>query len=149
MIMDKKIDTVLVVFSATSIHKELAMRALDMAEQNNAKLIILSVRDKKVAENVAKMTKNHGFLGEKIVAKLKEDIVKDRNEVISRRLGTVEKEAQKRGIAFETVRVKGDFVENVIETIRRYKADNILVEDLGRKIDEIKKKSECEVKVIK
>ena len=68
-----KIDTVLVAFSATSIHRKLVMRALDVAEKNNAKLIILSVRDKNIAEKVAKMTKNHGFLGEKVVEKLKEE----------------------------------------------------------------------------
>ena len=96
-----KIETVLVAFSATSIHWKLAMRALDVAEQNNAKLIILSVRDKKVAENVAKFTKNHGFLGERVVEKLKEDIVKDRDEVISRRLNILENEAEKRDIFFE------------------------------------------------
>lgn len=143
--MDKKIDTVLVVFSATSIHRELAMRALDVAEQNNAKLIILSVRDKKVAEKVAKMTKNHGFLGEKVVEKLKEDIVKDRDDVISKRLGTVEDEAQRRGIDFEIVRAKGNLVENVIKTAQTYSAGIILIEDTGKIVGELKKKVSCDV----
>ena len=146
--MDKKIDTVLVVFSATSIHKELAMQALDMTKQNNAKLIILSVRDKKVAESVAKMTKNHGFLGERVVEKLKEDIVKDRNDLISRRLGTVEKEAQKRGIAFETVRVKGDFVEKVANAAEDHEVDIILMEDMGKKVDNMNRKVSCKIIVV-
>lgn len=147
--MDKKIDTVLVAFSATSIHRELAMRALDVAEQNNAKLIILSVRDKKVAENVARMTKNHGFLGEKVVEKLKEDIVKDRDEVISRRLKTVEEEAQRRGIVFETVRVKGDFVENVVKVEKKYGVDIILMGNMGKNVGETKEKVSCEIRVVK
>ncbi len=115
-----KINTVLVAFSATSIHRKLAMRALDIAEQNNAKLIILSVRDKRVAERVAKVTKNHGFLGEKVVEKLKGDIIKDRDEMISKRLGMLENEAEKRGIVFETVLVKGNLVEKIIETVNKY-----------------------------
>ena len=136
--MDKKIDTVLVVFSATLIHRELAMRALDVAEQNNARLIILSVRDKNIAEKVTKMTMNHGFLGKNVVDKLKEDIVKDRNEMISRKLKTVEKEAQRRGIAFETVRVKGDFVEELLKITERYLIDVLLLDNKG-KLDELKK----------
>lgn len=140
-----KIDTVLVAFSATSIHRKLAMRALDVAEQNNAKLIILSVRDKNIAEKVAKMTKNHGFLGERVVEKLKEDIIKDRDEVISRRLSMIEKEAEERGLAFETLRVKGDFVKNVIEAVEKYDVDVILLEDIGRIMDKIKEKVNCNV----
>ena len=140
-----KINTVLVAFSATSIHRKLAMRALDMAEQNNAKLILLSVRDKNVAEKVAKMTKDQGFLGEKVVEKLKEDIIKDRNEVISKRLGMLEKEAEKLGIDFETVIVKGNFVEKVIETVNKYGVDALLLDDTGKKIDAIEENISCAI----
>ena len=143
--MNKKIDTVLVAFSATSIHKELVMRALEIAEQNNAKLIILSVRDKKVAENVAKMTKNHGFLGERVVEKLKEDIVKDRNNLILRRLEAIEMEAQKQGIAFETVQVRGNLVENLVNVVGKYGVDVILLEDVGKNLNGIKKNVNCDV----
>lgn len=139
------IDTVLVAFSATSIHYKLAMRALDVAEQNNAKLIILSVRDKNVAEKVAKMTKDHGFLGEKVVAKLKMDIIKDRDEVISKRLAMLENEAEKRGIVFETIRVKGIFVENVIKTVNKYGVDALLLDEVSKKIDEIKENISCDI----
>lgn len=140
-----KINTVLVAFSATSIHKELAMRALDVAEQNNAKLIILSVRDKKVAEKVAKMTKDQGFLGEKVVEKLKEDIIKDRNHLISRRLSMLENEAEKKGIVFETVLVKGNFVEKVIETVNKYGVDVLLLDDIDKKVNEIKENISCDI----
>ena len=144
-----KIDTVLVAFSATSIHRKLVMRALDVAEKNNAKLIILSVRDKNIAEKVAKMTKNHGFLGEKVVEKLKEDIIKDRDEVISRRLGMVEKEADKRNIVFETVQVKGDFVQRIVDIIDQYAVDIVLVEDIGKKINQLTESVPCELVVIR
>lgn len=143
-----KIDTVLVAFSATSIHKKLAMRALDVAEQNNAKLIILSVRDKKVAEKVAKMTKDHGFLGERVVEKLKEDIIKDRDEIISRRLNVLKNVAEDRNIVFETVHVKGDFVEKVIETADEYDVNVVLMEDMGKKVGELKRNVSCEVVVV-
>lgn len=142
-----KIDTVLVAFSATSIHRKLAMRALDVAEQNNVKLIILSVRDKNVAEKVAKMTKNHGFLGEGVVEKLKQDIIKDRDEVISRRLGILEKEAEIRGIVFETVRVKGNFDDNVVEAVEVNDVDVLLLEDMGKKVDELREKVNCDIMV--
>jgi len=133
-----KVDTVLVAFSATSIHKKLAMQALDVAVRNNAKLVILNIRDKNIAEKVARVTKNHGFLGEKLVEKLKEDIIKDRDKVISKRLAMLENKAEDKGIIFETIQVKGDFVENVVNTAEKYNIDIILLEDAGKKIDKLK-----------
>lgn len=142
-----KIDTVLVAFSATSIHRKLVMQALDVAEKNNANLIILSVRDKNIAEKVAKMTKNQGFLGEKVVEKLKEDIIKDRDELISKRLDMIEKEAKNRGIVFQTVRMKGNFEDNIVEMAEKYNVDAILIEDVS-KVVELKRKLSNEIAVL-
>lgn len=144
-----KIDTVLVAFSATSIHRKLAMRALDVAEQNNAKLIILSIRDKNIAEKVARITKNHGFLGKTFVKKLKESIIKDRDEVISKRLALVEKEAENRDITFETLKVKGGFVGNVVDAAEKHNADIFLIEEIGKRMDDLKKKVSCDVVVVR
>lgn len=136
----KEINTVLVAFSATSIHRELAKAALDMAEENNARLIILNVRNKNVAEKVARVTKNHGFLGRDVVEKLAADIKKDRDELIAHRLGKVEEEASRRGIEFESVKVKGDFVENVREAAEKYMVDVVLIDSSGSKLEEMKGK---------
>ena len=143
-----KVDTVLVAFSATSIHKKLAMQALDVAVRNNAKLVILNIRDKNIAEKVARVTKNHGFLGEKLVEKLKEDIIKDRDKVILKRLAMLENEAEDRSIIFETVQMKGDFVENVVNTAEKYDIDVILLEDAGKKIDKLKQNVRSVVVVV-
>ena len=144
----KKINRVMVAFSATSIPDKLAMCALDLAAKNNASLVILSVRDKNIAETVASLTHNYGFLGEKIVEKLKADIKTDRDGIISKRLSGLEKETEKRGISFEMIRVKGLFVEEVVEAAQRYKADALLVEDMGNITDELKKRTPCDVTVI-
>ncbi len=136
---------ILVAFSATSIHKKLAMQALDLAANNKADLIILSVRDMNIAEKVARLTHDLGFLGEKVVERLEVDINADREEVISKRLARLEKEAEKRGIAFETIRVKGPFVETVVEVIQRYNVDTILVEKRAKIVDDLKKNAPCEV----
>jgi nucleotide-binding universal stress UspA family protein len=141
----KKKTELLVAFSATAIHKELAMLALDLAAKDNAKLIILNVRDRNIAEKVAQLTHDRGFLGEKVVERLKADIKADREEIISKRLAKLEKEAEKRGIAFETIRVKGPFVEMVVEVAQRYNADAILVEKRGKIADDLKKNAPCEV----
>lgn len=144
----RNINKVMVAFSATSIPDKLAMCALDLAVKNNASLIILSVRDKNIAEKVASLAHNYGFLGEKIVEKLKADIKIDRDGIISKRLARLEKETEKRGISFEIIRVKGLFVEEVIEAAQRYNADTLLIEDLGKITDELKKKATCDVTVI-
>ena len=136
---------ILVAFSATSIHKKLAMQALDLAANDKADLIILSVRDRNIAEKVAQVTHDLGFLGEKVVDRLEVDINADREEVISKRLARLEKEAEKRGIAFETIRVKGPFVESVVEVVQRYNVDTILVEKRAKIVDDLKKNAPCEV----
>ena len=136
---------ILVAFSATSINKKLAMQALDLAAKDKADLIILSVRDMNIAEKVARLTHDLGFLGEKVVDRLEVDINADREEVISKRLARLEKEAEKRGIAFETIRVKGPFVETVVEVIQRYNVDTILVEKRAKIVDDLKKNAPCEV----
>ncbi len=131
---DDMTDTVLVAFSATSIHTKLAKAALDMAEENNAKLIILSVRDQNMAEKVARMTKDHGFMGRAVVEKLALDIKKDRNELIRQRLGKVEQGALDRGIEFETVSVKGEFAEQVLKAAKECSADVVLIDNKNKKI---------------
>ena len=136
---------ILVAFSATSINKKLAMQALDLAANDKADLIILSVRDMNIAEKVARLTHDLGFLGEKVVERLEVDINADREEVISKRLARLEKEAEKRGIAFETIRVKGPFVETVVEVIQRYNVDTILIEKRAKIVDDLKKNAPCEV----
>lgn len=136
---------ILVAFSATSIHKKLAMQALDLAAKDKADLIILSVRDMNIAEKVARLTHDLGFLGEKVVERLEIDINADREEVISKRLAKLEKEAEKRGISFETIRVKGPFVETVVEVIQRYNVDTILVEKRAKIVTDLKKNAPCEV----
>lgn len=136
---------ILVAFSATSINKKLAMQALDLAAKDKADLIILSVRDMNIAEKVARLTHDLGFLGEKVVERLEVDINADREEVISKRLARLETEAEKRGIAFETIRVKGPFVETVVEVIPRYNVDTILVEKRAKIVDDLKKNAPCEV----
>ena len=136
---------ILVAFSATSINKKLAMQALDLAAKDKADLIILSVRDMNIAEKVARLTHDLGFLGEKVVERLEVDINADREEVISKRLARLEKEAEKRGIAFETIRVKGPFVETVVEVIQRYNVDTILIEKRAKIVDDLKKNAPCEV----
>ena len=136
---------ILVAFSATSINKKLAMQALDLAAKDKADLIILSVRDMNIAEKVARLTHDLGFLGEKVVDRLEVDINADREEVISKRLARLETEAEKRGISFETIRVKGPFVESVVEVVQRYNVDTILVEKRAKIVDDLKKNAPCEV----
>ncbi|NAT10264.1 hypothetical protein C4E22_01705 [ANME-1 cluster archaeon AG-394-G06] len=136
---------ILVAFSATSIHKKMAMQALDLAARDKADLIILSVRDMNIAEKVARLTHDLGFLGEKVVERLEVDINADREEVISKRLARLEKEAEKRGISFETIRVKGPFVESVVEVVQRYNVDTILVEKRAKIVDDLKKNAPCKV----
>jgi nucleotide-binding universal stress UspA family protein len=140
----EEINTVLVAFSATSIHRKLAKAALDMAEEKNARLIILNVRDRNMAEKVARLTKEKGFLGRAVAEKLAADIKRDRDELISQRLGMVEEEAAKRGIDFETVKAKGDFVEQVIEAAGMYGVAVVL---LGSGSAASKVRSETGVKV--
>lgn len=139
------VNTVLVAFSATSIHKKLTKAALDIADENNAKLIILNVRDKNVTQMVANITKNQGFLGRDVVEKLAEDIKKDRDELIVHRLSIIGEEASKREIEFEIVQAKGNLPKKVVETANTHAVDVVLVDSSKSDLNYIEEKTGIKV----
>ncbi|MEZ5335101.1 MAG: universal stress protein [Methanolobus sp.] len=143
-----EINTILVGFSATSIHRKQAREAIILARDNKARLIILSVRDQNVSQMVANITKDRGFLGRDVVKKLAEDIKKDRDDLIEHRLAMVETEAAKRDIDFKTLKVKGDFEKCVPFYAKKFAADLIIVDASNKSLSQLSKSCNCEIRPI-
>src|SRR3990172_5290589 len=101
----------MVVFSSTDISEKLVDRAVLLAKDRHARLIILYLMDRAMADRVADFTEDVGFMGEKVVSVLRKEISQERCDVIFQRLSIIEEKAKKNNIPYEIAVEKGPFIE--------------------------------------
>ena len=116
----------MVVFSSTDISEKLVDRAVLLAKDRHARLIILDVRDRAMADRVADFTEDVGFMGEKVVSMLRKEISQERCDVIFQRLSIIEEKAKKNNIPYEIAVEKGPFIESVLKVARRKNVKTII-----------------------
>ena len=116
----------MVVFSSTDISEKLVDRAVTLAKDRDARLIILDVRDRAMADRVADFTEDVGFMGEKVVSMLRKEISQERCDVIFQRLSIIEEKAKKNNIPYEIAVEKGPFIESVLKVARRKNVKTII-----------------------
>ena len=116
----------MVVFSSTDISEKLVDRAVTLAKDRDARLIILDVRDRAMADRVADFTEDVGFMGEKVVSVLRKEISQERCDVIFQRLSIIEEKAKKNNIPYEIAVEKGPFIESVVKVARRKNVKTII-----------------------
>ena len=119
-------ENVMVVFSSTDIPEELIDRALGLARDKQAKLIILDVRDREMSEKVGELTENIGFMGEKVVRSLKKQISLGRCDVIYKKLSILEDAAKKEDIPYEIVVERGAFIESILRVAKTKNVKTII-----------------------
>ncbi len=125
-------ENIMVVFSSTDIPDQLVEKALKLAGEKKAKLIILDIRDKAMSEKVADLTENIGFMGEKVVGALRKEISHGRCEVIYRKLSFLEERAQKEKIPYEIVVKKGSFGRRIGEVAESKDVKTIICQKSDR-----------------
>jgi nucleotide-binding universal stress UspA family protein len=119
-------ENVMVVFSSTDIAKKLIDRAIRLARDKKARLIILDVRDREMSEKVGELTENIGFMGEKVVRSLKKQISHGRCDVIYKKLSILEDAAKKEGIPYDIVVERGPFIESILRVAKTKKVKTII-----------------------
>lgn len=119
-------ENVMVVFSSTDIAETLIERALGLATDKQARLIILDVRDRDMSEKVGELTENIGFMGEKVVSSLKKQISQGRCDVIYKKLSILEDAAIKEDIPYEIVVERGPFIESILKVAKTKKVTTII-----------------------
>jgi nucleotide-binding universal stress UspA family protein len=119
-------ENVMVVFSSTDIAEKLIKRALSLARDKQARLIILDVRDQEMSERVGELTENIGFMGDKVVRSLKKQISHGRCDMIYKKLSILEDAAKKEEIPYEIVVERGPFIESILRVAKTKKVKIII-----------------------
>jgi hypothetical protein len=131
-------ESIMVVFSSTDIPDELIENAVKLAKERKSSLVILDVRDKKMSERVGYLTENLGFMGDKVVGRLKKEISNERCDVIYKRLSILEQKANKNNVPYEIVVEKGPFIDSVVKVARAKKVSTIIGQDVEKLPKEFK-----------
>ena len=125
---------VMVLFSSVAISKRLADCAIETAGREKAKLLMVDARSGRVSRKVAMITGEKGFMGKEVVERLEEDISKERQDHIDRRVKELKKRAEKEGIETETFILEGPSIKKILEVARKRKVRVIIAE---KRIEEI------------
>ncbi len=119
-------NNIMVVFSSTDVPEGLVDQSLALAEKKNSRLIILDVRDREMSQRVAELAGNVGFMGEKVVGRLKKEISNERCDIIYRKISIIEEKAREQGIPYEIVVERGPFAKSIIKVAKKYNVRTIL-----------------------
>ena len=121
-------ETIMVVFSATSITKKVAKFAIETAAQEKAKLLLLDVRDRDMSRKVSELTGDMGFMGSKVVDQLKNAIKKQRETIIKKALREIEEEAKQRGVEIEVDILKGPSADKIIRIAKARGVSKMIIQ---------------------
>lgn len=111
-------NTIMVVFSATSISEKIARFAIQRAEEEKARLILLDVRDQDISRKVGQMAGDIGFMGDKMIEELQHEIKAERGRLIEKALKNIEDQARERKIETETLVLKGPSADEILRIAR-------------------------------
>jgi hypothetical protein len=87
---------------------------------------------------VGYLTENLGFMGDKVVGRLKKEISNERCDVIYKRLSILEQKANKNNVPYEIVVEKGPFIDSVVKVARAKKVSTIIGQDVEKLPKEFK-----------
>jgi len=121
-------DTIMVVFSATSISEKIAGFAIERAAKEGARLLLLDVRDRDISRKVSEMTGDMGFMGSKVTDQLQEEIKTQRERIITKSLQRIEKRAKENGVEIEVQILKGPSSDKIIEIAKSRGVSTLIVQ---------------------
>lgn len=121
-------DTIMVVFSATSISEKIAGFAIERAAKEGARLLLLDVRDRDISRKVSEMTGDMGFMGSKVTDQLQEEIKIQRERIITKSLQRIEKRAQENGVEIEVQILKGPSSDKIVEIAKSRGVSTLIVQ---------------------
>jgi nucleotide-binding universal stress UspA family protein len=121
-------DTVMVVFSATSISEKIARFAIDRASKENARLLLLDVRDRDISRKVSQMTGDTGFMGSKVVDQLQKAIKDQRGRLIKEALKRIEEQAREKGVEIEVEVLKGPSADKIIKMAKSKGVSTLIIQ---------------------
>jgi len=128
-------ETIMVVFSATSISEKVAKFAIERAAKEKAKLILLDVRDRDMSRKVGELTGDMGFMGSEVVDQLKNAIKKQRESIIKKAFREIEEQAKQKGIEIEVEILKGPSADKIIQIAKAKGVSTLVVQKRMKESD--------------
>lgn len=152
---DKK--TIVLALSTMQRSSEAIDFALDYADKEHAKLVVLFVVDARVPNLVFEELTDSGFIGEKPSGELKTAIENEHRKQAKEKSDEVRKLADVRGLDYDLYLEEGDFFELSLQAIYRSAADLIILTRPRRSpltrlfsssaVDQLSRRAPCEVKI--
>jgi len=121
-------ETIMVVFSATSISEKVANFAIDRAVKENARLVLLDVRDRDISRKVSQMAGDMGFMGSKVINQLQKEIKDQRGKLIKKALLRIEEQAREKGVEIEVEVLKGPSADKIIKIAKDKGVSTLIVQ---------------------
>ncbi|MGA1844022.1 MAG: universal stress protein [bacterium] len=129
-------NTIMVVFSATSISEKVARFAIERAATEKARLILLDVRDQDVSRKVGEMVADIGFMGSTVTDQLRSEIKEQRARVIERALRNIEEQAREKGVEVEVGILKGPSADRIIQIAKERGVSTLIVQKRMKQADQ-------------
>ncbi|MGA1840487.1 MAG: universal stress protein [bacterium] len=121
-------DTIMVVFSATSISEKIARFAIDRASKEGARLLLLDVRDRDISRRVSQMAGDTGFMGSKMVDQLQKAIKDQRGRLIKEAFKRIEEQARDKGVEIEVEVLKGPSADRIMNIAKSKGVSTLIVQ---------------------
>ncbi len=149
---------ILLLLSTTRTSPRSVAKALELAQKEQAELLLLFVLDDALAQSVIDKMSEEGWVGGKPSQDLQNSILKKYFTQGQVKLKEIEEEAAKCGVTYRSIYARGDFAPVALGVIAREGVDLIIVarrkrSDLSRfifgsPVAEIQKKAGCEIMLI-
>ena len=147
----------LLILAASRVSSSCVDEALAMAEKDNGELVALYIVDTAMPQDVQERMSDEGFLGEAPSGRLLRTVRRERKRQGMGELADVVRRAEKRGIAYRTDLVEGDFLTRALTAAQNEAPDVIFVARReraalsrlmsGSLVEELKDAAPCEVMI--
>lgn len=110
--------TVLAVFSGTDVDPALFNRALEAANREHGRLVLLDVRHRQQTDRLAEYLEAESPLGRATVRALQRSVKQQRSRAIETALESLADEGRRRGVEVAILEEKGALAETVRRVVR-------------------------------
>ena len=151
-------DKILLILSTTRKSNKCVKEALDIANKENARLIILFVVDYEVPQKILDKLTEEGWIGKKPTENLFNAVLDEYSIQGKDKIAEIKVMAKGRGINCKSIIRKGKFLDVALSVVEAEKVNLIMVTRrkrsglsrfiYGSAVAELKKIAGCEVKII-
>ncbi len=151
-------DKILLILSTTRKSNKCVKEAVEIACEENAKLIILFVVDYEVPQKILDKLTEEGWIGGKPTENLFNAVLDEYSIQGKDKISEIEEMAKNKGVHYKSIVRKGKFVDETLAVIEAEKVNLIMVTRrkrsglsrfiFGSAVAELKEKVKCEIRII-